>query len=216
MTFWHDILYAVTSTLRPQPDTSVFRPIAPSLIATLLLTGCVSSGGNTLPAGTPSTSTTSVVVGTTLHTSSSSDFALTRDDAGINTTLDLPPYRVWDALGAAYQALGILPTTRDSERRLLGNDNVEPRSGKIGGHRTSLLLNCGTSPTGVPLADSYRVTIQLSSAVSPRGTGSLLTSRVLGSAASREIAGTRINCGSTGKLEESIARLVFEQTRHGR
>ena len=180
----------------------------------LVLVGCASSGGSggrggdPLPTAGPASTTTTIVTPAT----GAADVKTYRDDRAVATTINAPADRVWGALFAALQELEIPPGTVDTRRRLYGHDAVEPKNGRIAGMRVPLLLNCGTSSTGVPLAQTYRVRLSVNSVVVPEGdVRARVETRVGGSAASTAVSGTSVACGSTGALEKRIAELVKER-----
>ena len=180
----------------------------------LLSFGACASGGALPSSGPVSTTTTIVAAATPSPTSMAADVTMKRDESGVVTAIAAPPEQAWNALVATYASLGVPPGTVNVQQRVYGNEALEPKDGKVAGMRTSLVLSCGTSPTGVPLAQSYRVRVSVVSMIAPAEGGSRLTTRVMGTAASREIAGsTPVTCGSSGKLEERIATLVADQTR---
>lgn len=186
---------------------------ARSIVLLLLVAGCASGGGALPTTGAPATTTT-LVVGTTLGGAGSADFSVPRDESGVSTTIAAPVDSVWNALWLAYQDLGITPGTVSTERRILGQEGLEPEGGRLAGLRTALVLTCGTSPTGAPLAQTYRVRASVVSTLAAGAAGETrLTTRLLGTAASREVANTTVSCGSTGRLEAQIASRVRERLR---
>jgi hypothetical protein len=187
------------------------RPLA-ALGACVLagLAGCATASGTATPPGSsaPPTTTTTVVMQTSPGVTGSTDLASSRENAGVVTPLASTPERAWTALVATFGALGIEPANVDVQRRFYGNQGVEPKNGRIAGIPTARLLNCGTTPTGVPLAQSYQVRLSVISSLEPAPEGSRLTTRVSGVAASRDGSSTQVPCGSTGRLEQRIAELM--------
>ena len=176
------------------------------------LAGCASSGAGGPASSAPPTTTTTVVMQTSPGVSGSTDVASSRESSGVVTTLAAPADRAWATLVAAYGSLGIEPANVDVQRRYYGNQSVEPKNGRIAGIPTARILNCGTSPTGVPLAQSYQVRLSVISSLEGAADGSRLTTRVQGTASSRDGSTTQVACGSTGRLEQRIAELM-QQTR---
>ncbi len=71
----------------------------------------------------------------------------------------LPIAKVWAALPAVFDSLGITPTTIDPTKRLIGTEGAKLRQ-RIGGIALSRFFDCGTTQVG-PNADSYEVLIMV-------------------------------------------------------
>lgn len=69
----------------------------------------------------------------------------------------LPVAKVWSALPAVFDSLGMTPTTVDPTKRLFGTEGAKLRQ-RIGGIALSRFFDCGTTQVG-PNADSYEVLI---------------------------------------------------------
>ena len=122
------------------------------------------------------------------------------------------PGRAFEALKAVYDDLGIPVSTQDPASGRIGNaDFFKTRT--IGNEAISLYLNCGDSFTG-PAADNYRIYISLVSVVRPNGAGaSELETALAASARNMEgTSGTRVACGSTGRLEDRIRKSLLLKT----
>ena len=140
------------------------------------------------------------------------------DDNNIYRTTVLPnakapvpaaPSRVFDAVKAVYEELGIPPGTHDPATGRVGNTDFW-KSRRLGNEALSAYLNCGESFTG-PVANNYRIYISLMSIVRPDGQGaSELETAFSAQAQNMEgTSGDRISCGSTGRLEERIRKSVL-------
>lgn len=141
------------------------------------------------------------------------DFTMSRDESGGVATFGATPDRAWSAIWAAYQTLELAPTTVQQQQRLIGRDGLEVNGSRVAGLRVTEVVSCGTSPAGAPLAQTYAVRLSITSTVATAASGATLTTRVLGSATDRAVAGPPGSGGSTGRLETRLARLVSEQLK---
>lgn len=138
------------------------------------------------------------------------------DNSAVATNLGLSADQAFTALGAVYGDLGIALTAHDPATRTLGNERfIFTR--RLGGKPGSEWLRCGYSPTGLPVADTYRVQVYIRSNIEPQAGG---TSRVvtLVQAFARSTEGTSntpVRCLSTGMLEREIANRVMLKAATG-
>ena len=119
------------------------------------------------------------------------------------------PSRVFDALKAVYDELGVPPGTHDPSTGRIGNTDFW-KTRKFAGESISSFLNCGESLTGT-VANNYRIYMSLLSIVRPDGKGASEVETAF-RAQAQNMEGTsadRIACGSTGKLEERIRKGVL-------
>ena len=120
-----------------------------------------------------------------------------------------PPSRVFDAVKAVYDELGVPPGTNDPSTGRVGNTDFW-KTRKFAGESISSFLNCGESLTGT-VANNYRIYMSLLSIVRPDGKGASEVETAF-RAQAQNMEGTssdRISCGSTGKLEERIRKSVL-------
>jgi len=140
------------------------------------------------------------------------------DDNNVYRTTVLPnakspvpaaPSRVFEAVKAVYEELGIPPGTHDPATGRVGNTDFW-KSRRLGNEAMSTYLNCGETFTG-SAANTYRIYISLLSIVRPDGKGaSELETAFSAQAQNMEgTSGDRIACGSTGRLEERIRKSVL-------
>ena len=73
--------------------------------------------------------------------------------------IGLPIDKVWAALPAAFDSLGVTVTTRDPVKRLMGTEGLKVRQ-RLGGVPLSRYFDCGTTQIGAN-ADSYEVMVML-------------------------------------------------------
>ena len=121
----------------------------------------------------------------------------------INFTVD----KVFDALGGAYESLGIPVTMMVTKDRMLGNLEFKTRA-RIGSLPMRRLLDCGMQ-LGEPNSDSYQILMSVSSEVKDNGDGSSTLSTVV-QATGRPVqfTGADVRCTTVGELEKRIASAV--------
>jgi hypothetical protein len=160
---------------------------------------CASSGGSTSVA-LPTERTVAV-----------DDRAVYRTTVLPNTKFAVPaaPSRVFEAIKAVYEELGVPPGTHDPSTGRVGNADFWKQR-RFANEALSTFLNCGDSFTG-PVANNYRVYMSLMSVVRPDGKGgSELETAFTAQAQNMEgTAGDRIACGTSGRLEERIRKSVL-------
>jgi hypothetical protein len=140
------------------------------------------------------------------------------DDNNVYRTTVLPnakvpvpaaPNRVFEAVKAVYEELGVPPGTNDPATGRFGNVDFWKQR-RFGNEALSTYLNCGDSFTG-PVANSYRIYLSLISIVRPDGKGgSEVETAFTAQAQNMEgSAGDRIACGTSGRLEERIRKSIL-------
>ncbi len=171
------------------------RPIA--MFAPILLLGCATGNSGVVTRTTPSTTQVQTPLGTyeidaLTETRVSSDW------------VRAPVARLWKALPAVYEELGVRPEHINPAGHQLGNRSaVLNRS--IGGKPLSTYLDCGTNPIGVPAANSYSVYLDLVTELKERPGGTDVRTRVDAKAKPRSGGGSFVQCMSNGQLEKRIA-----------
>jgi hypothetical protein len=139
------------------------------------------------------------------------DVRITHEDYTQGTEFATSRDRVWKALLAVHEELGI-PLA-----------NADPRAGtlsyfkqvydhSIAGKPASMYVDCGSGSTG-PRADSYRIRLIINEAViQPLGNEKTsLHTTLQVSAHATNVSGSELDCSSTGQLEQRIAKLVAER-----
>lgn len=165
----------------------------------LSLGGCA-GGGLSAGSGSPST--------TRLETAGG-DFDVTATSSARVTaqTVAAPADRVWAALPAAFQAVGLEAGVVSASNRVYGTPLLRFR-GRLAGERASRLLNCGSNPIGSPAADLYDVEATVRAAVQPDAAGGTRLEVLVEAVAAPPAGGTRTPCTSTRVLEERIVSQV--------
>src|SRR5215212_7095601 len=168
------------------------------LIACGFLSGCASS-----PALTPDQ--TGRVVATT-----PSQVMRSYETAGSNSVVvDAPPEKVLDAVRSVLTDLGIEVKLYDPPHGQIGNRNFS-RTYRLQGQPLSRYLGCGMTLMG-EAADSYRVTMELLSQVTPEIRGSRLQTWLTAAAQDIGASGDRVSCLSKGVLEAQVNQLAAER-----
>src|SRR5438067_607602 len=78
---------------------------------------------------------------------------MTANDAPHTTTFSFPLDRVWKALPAAYDSIGLPLTIMDSKQHQIGNQGIKLRQ-KLGKVQLSKYMDCGSSQN-TPSADTW-------------------------------------------------------------
>lgn len=197
------------STLPPAGRRTRRRTLPVSRLAlagcaavTAALVGACAAGGAAGP--TPSQTTTSPTTVQLQTMGGTATLQMFRTPRGESMRFPVRADSVWLALGNAYDAVGLEPNTILAAQRTLGVASVRKRA-RLGRERLSRYLTCGSDVTGVPNADSYNVTLNVSSQVVVEGEGSVLTTLVTADARPMTTSGDPVSCGTTGALEARIA-----------
>ena len=123
--------------------------------------------------------------------------------------IPLAPNRVFDAVKAVYEELGVPPGTHDPATGRFGNLDFWKQR-RFGNEPLSTYIHCAEGFTG-PVANSYRIYMSLISVVRPDGKGGSEMETAF-TAAAQNMEGSssdRISCGTTGRLEERIRKGVL-------
>lgn len=171
-----------------------------------VLTACASGtkADPTLGPATPVTTQT-VVAGAG---GGSMGMTMVNDAAAVGTNINGTVDATWSALQSVYISLEIPLTFRDQAQKRLGNQAHKARR-RIGSVPMIRAVDCG-GESGMPNAETYDVTLDISSLVTatPDGKARLQT-LVQGSARRPSSGGTGdVRCTSLGGLEKKIAEMV--------
>jgi hypothetical protein len=175
-----------------------------ALLVALASLGCAASTGTQANSGPEPERVTVISAGNQVL-----EIHSTADGAG-SYWADAPIERVWAVLPQVYEDLGVPLTVHDSVGKRIGNAGFRAR--RIGGSRLSQFLRCGTGVTATPNADSYLVTMSLTTRLSePDVGGTTIVTLFRATAKPRDVGGMTVNCASTGKLESRISEMVTEK-----
>lgn len=119
-----------------------------------------------------------------------------------------PPAAVWLAVKKAYADWGVPLNVENPSTRQIGNSQFA-RSRQFAGFQMTELVDCGSGPEGAKAA-SYRIYMSLLTFVLPDNKGGT-TVQTTFAPAGQDVTGTsndRIQCGSTGRLEQAMVDAV--------
>jgi hypothetical protein len=121
-----------------------------------------------------------------------------------------PMGRVWAALPAAYDSVGLKLTTLDPATHTVGNSGVNMRR-VLGKTALSKYLDCGRTQVDQN-ADSYEVHLTMLTTVAADEAGATKVRTTL-SAAAKPVAfsGDYVRCTSLGRLEVRLHELMFAE-----
>jgi hypothetical protein len=165
----------------------------------LFAIGCAGANTNAAPPPQPSTELIKIQVGPQTLT-------LTRDHE--ISTIELPASRdrVWKAVVAAHETLGLAMSSLDNNAGVAVY--VHQRSHLLDGNRLSKYIDCGTTIYG-DRTDSYAVTVRVTATVESRGPNTTAVhSGVNAWARDPQTSSDAVACSSTGLLEQRIAELI--------
>lgn len=167
-----------------------------AVLFVLVINACASSSPQTEPQlGRP----------TERIVASDAQGVIRSSDAGnARVTIDAPPSRVLAVLKAVYDEIGIPSATVDAANGRISAPTFN-KMRKFGNENLSMYFNCGDSLNG-NIANTYRIYITVVTAARANGKGGTeLETALTGSAADMGGASSgRIQCGTTGRLEELI------------
>jgi hypothetical protein len=176
----------------------IVHRVACVLTVSGLLGGCAGSAGLT-PEHTGR-----VVAATDTQVMRSYDAAVSRSVA-----VKASPDKVLAALKAAYADLGIEVKLYDPPHGQIGNRNFT-RTRRLAGEPLSNYVGCGATLTG-EAADSYRVTMELISQVTPENEGSRLQTWLTAAGQDLAASGDKVSCLSKGTLEAKVNAFAMQR-----
>ena len=177
-----------------------------ALLALLLASSGCASGKTAPPQDAVQIQESTRVITPGTMTSSIVQTRTTSEDLVRTSAVPGAPDRVWVALGEVFDAFKLRVTSRTESSRQLGAQGHRVR-GAIGGTRLSLMFTCGAAASGGDAADSYELTIDVVSQVTPGPTADESSLRTVATGVARPVStsGEPVRCMSTGRLEDKIA-----------
>lgn len=132
----------------------------------------------------------------------------TSEDGFLDATLTAPSAKLYEVLAAAYADVGLKPKEVDPARQQIGTGTFRAQY-RIGKARMSTFLDCGLDPLGLRQADSFALSMRVTTQVVPES-ADRTTVRTLVQATGRppSNSGVENHCPSTGKLEEKLAEAI--------
>lgn len=120
------------------------------------------------------------------------------------------PDSTFRAVVAAYNALGIEPSTADAAERVVARQHLVLRS-RFRGKPLSSAFDCGNGQTG-PRADQGRITADVTSRVVGTGGGSSVSTSIDASLVPNDgVSRDPIRCVSHGGIEENLRKEIAMQ-----
>ena len=170
------------------------------VLSIAMLGGCASGNGGT---ATPDRET--------LRVTGAGNLRMTAMEQTTDAKISFPIGKVWHALPAAYEQLGIPITQADEAMHTLANGGLKIRR-ELGKTSLSRYIDCGTTQIGEN-ADSYDVYLTITSHVDEEPASGLSILRTTVEAMARPIAFSRdySRCSSKGELEKRIGEAVKAQ-----
>lgn len=180
---------------------------------TLLLIGCVvgvsacasapSTGGGLTPGARVTTQTINVGAG-----GGTMGMTTVNDANAVGAVVNGSVDATWSALQSVYASLEIPLTFREEAKKTLGNSSFRTRR-RVGSVPMIRVVDCG-GESGMPNAETYDVTLDISSLVQADEAGkSKLQTLVQGTARRSSSGGTNdVRCTSIGGLEKKISEMV--------
>lgn len=132
------------------------------------------------------------------------NLAVRNETTANSAALELTPDQAFTALEAAYVALSIPIAEKYPSKRQLGNPSFRVRR-KLGDLQLIRLVDCG-GDSGMPNAETYIVTLSITSVIIPGATGGSVVQTVLDGDAKNPLtnAASNVRCASQGELEKAI------------
>ena len=170
------------------------------VVSFTILAGCASSNG---PNASPDRSTVRVT--------GAGDLRMAAMDQTTDVKISFPVGKVWHALPAAFEQLGIPITQADDATHTIANGGLKLRR-QLGSTPLSRYIDCGTTQIGEN-ADSYDVYLTITSRVDEEASSGLSVMHTTFEAMARPIAFSRdyARCSSKGELEKRLVEAVKSQ-----
>ncbi len=175
-------------------------------VSAVLLAACASSSRS--PSPSPQPDQTVRIVGGAGNTG---PMSIARTDDPSQRVMRIPAARIWNALPAVYDSLGLPITDRDVQARTMGSTSFKVRH-RLGNVPLSRYLECGDTQ-GSPSADSYDVLLNVTTRLLPSGDTTAVVTRVDALARPVFVSGEYVNCGSTRALEKRFFDLLAAEVK---
>lgn len=175
------------------------------LAAAVGAVGCA-SGGSSGPELTPSSvvSTTTLAGGVDGVSAVNTVNSATANETRVMGSVDA----TWAALKSVYASLEIPLAVSDEEKKLLGNNGFRTRR-RVGPVPMYRALDCG-GESGMPNAETYDITMDITSLVLPSGDGNARLQTLIQASGQRATGNNPnpVRCTSMGALEKRIGEMV--------
>jgi hypothetical protein len=171
--------------------------LAPLPALVVSLAACASSGSSSVSPPPPQ-----------LVIADGATMRLTRDDGANVHVIPFAPDRVWRALPAVFDSLGIPIGMLEPSTKTIGNQNFKLH-GRLKNVPLSRYIDCGTSTQIGSNADSYDVNLTFLAEVRPGEAGSTkVTTTIQALARPANFAQEYSQCSSKGSLEARLVTLL--------
>jgi hypothetical protein len=169
-------------------------------VSITIFAGCASASGGT---ASPDSETMRVTGAGNLH--------MAAMDQTTDAKISFPIGKVWHALPAAFEKLGLPITQADDATHTIANGGLKIRR-VLGDAPLSRYIDCGTTQIGEN-ADSYEVYLTVTAKVDEEATSGLSIMHTTFEAMARPIAFSRdySRCNSKGVLEKKLVEAVQAQ-----
>ena len=170
------------------------------VLSLAFLAGCASSQGGSAAPDTE-----------TMRVSGAGNLRMAAIDQTTDVKISFPVGKVWHALPAAFEQLGIPITQADDATHTIANGGLKLRR-QLGSTSLSRYIDCGSTQIGEN-ADSYDVYLTITSRVDEEPTSGTSILRTTFEAMARPIAFSRdyARCSSKGELEKRLVESVKSQ-----
>ena len=131
------------------------------------------------------------------------------EDRSVVQTIKTTPAVAWSKLPAVFNELQLPVAGYIDAARQISAKGVRVR-GHLGRLRMSQLVTCGTDMTGDDKANSYEVSLDVTTSVRPADNGqAAVQTMVIANARPLAVSGDPVRCVTTGSLEKRIATAVL-------
>ena len=173
-------------------------------VLALTVTACTASTGGS----STGTTVAPMPAGMLPTNAGTHDMGATGEVTAIATALPIPADSAYTLLRAVYAKLAIPVAQQDASQRSIGNRGLKARR-QLGGLGMEKVLDCGDK-IGIPNAETWDIQMDISSYVTPDGTGgSQVWTRIQALGNDPSLSGRDLTpCSTRGDLEAKIGNSV--------
>jgi hypothetical protein len=173
----------------------------------LATTACTATTGGSSPTA-GGTTVAPMPAGMLPTNAGTHDMGATGEVTAIATALPISADSAYTLLRAVYAKLAIPVADQDAGQRSIGNHGLKARR-QLGGLGMAKVLDCGDK-IGIPNAETWDIQMDISSYVTPDGTGgSQLWTRIQATGNDPSVSGRDLTpCSTRGDLEAKIGNSV--------
>lgn len=130
------------------------------------------------------------------------------NDGFLEATMTAPAARLFEVLQQSYEDVGLKPKELDQNLQQVGTGTFRAQY-RIGKQRMSSLVDCGMDGMGLKQADSYALTMRVTTQILPEAADrSTIRTIIQTSGRPQSNSGNELHCPSLGVLEQKIAEAV--------